>query len=115
MTRRYTEQEVIDRVAGLTRTQLVSFVRAEVIRPVLTEDGTTWYRRVDLARLELLCELCDVFGLQDDALAMVISLIDRLHAARRELRLVLDVVAEHGSESLRLQVGEALRQAGRQD
>ncbi len=113
MTRRYTEEEVIERVASLTRTQLVSFVRAEVIRPVLTRDGGAYYRQVDLARLELLCELCDVFGLQDDALAMVISLIDQLHAARRELRLVLDVVAEHGSDSLRLRVGEALRQANR--
>lgn len=107
MTDRYSEEEAILAVAQLTRTRLVSFIEAEIITPVQTGDGRM-FRQIDLARMELLCELSEQFDLDDDALALVIGLIDRLHGVRGELRAVLGAVALE-SEEVRARIAEALR------
>jgi chaperone modulatory protein CbpM len=95
MTDRFSEDEIIVTVTGLTRQRLVQFVEAEFVCPVQTDAGPV-YRGIDQARLELLCELSEQFDLEDDALGVVISLVDQLHGVRAELRSVLDAVeAEH--------------------
>ncbi len=108
MIDRYSETEVIAAVARLTQPLLATFVEAEIIMPVRTEDGV-YFRKLDIVRLELLCELHQEFDLTEDALAVVISLIDQLHAVRGELRRVLQAV-EVESEEVRRRVGEAVLQ-----
>ncbi len=110
MNERLSERDVIDAIATLDHARLVAFMEAEIVRPVHTARGIR-FRRADLARLELMCELSDLYDLDEDALGLVMSLIDRLHDVRRELRLVLEAVAEDGSEHLRRRIGRALRQA----
>ena len=61
----YTEEQVIAAVGRLTRVRLVSFVETDIVRPVQSADGLR-YRPVDIARLELLCELADDFELEDE-------------------------------------------------
>jgi chaperone modulatory protein CbpM len=84
MTDRFSEDEVVATVTRLTRSQLVRFVEADFVKPAPDPDGYV-YRRVDIARLELLCDLTVDLDLDDMALGIVISLIDQLHAARRDL------------------------------
>ncbi len=103
----YSEDEVVTAVARLTRTQLISFVESRVVTPVQSERGAL-YRPMDLARIELLCELSEQFDLDEDALGVVISLIDQLHGVRAELRAVLDAIAREPAE-----VGERVRDAAR--
>ncbi|MFT4959214.1 MAG: chaperone modulatory protein CbpM [Paracoccaceae bacterium] len=103
------EDQAIAAVARLTRVQLVSFVEAEIIVPVTTEAGPA-YRKIDIMRLELLCELSDQFDLQDDALSVVMSLVDQLHGVRAELRAVLNAVETEQSE-VRRRIGKLLYQA----
>ena len=91
MTDYLSEEQAIASVARLTRIQLVSFVKAEIIVPVMTEDGPV-YSKIDIMRMELLCELSEQFDLQEDALGVVISLVDQLHGVRAELRSVLEAV-----------------------
>jgi hypothetical protein len=88
----YTEEEVVTRVTRLSRVALVRYVEADVIRPVLTEAGPR-FRPVDVARLELICDLIDQYEFEDDALALILSLTDRLHAARADFRALSDAVA----------------------
>lgn len=84
MTDRFSEDDVVTTVTRLTRSQLVSFVEGELVRP--ERDGSGYiYRRVDIARLELLCDLSHDLDLDETALGIVISLIDQLHAARQDL------------------------------
>jgi chaperone modulatory protein CbpM len=87
MTDIFSEDEVVTTVTRLTRRQLVSFVEGELVQP---EQGDTGYifRRVDIARLELLCDLSHDLDLDETALAIVISLIDQLHAARHDLATI---------------------------
>lgn len=107
MTGLLSEDEVITAVARLTRTQLVGFVNARVVTPMQSDKGPV-YGRLDLVRIELLCELSEEFDLDDDALGIVISLVDQLHGVRAELRAVVDAIAREPED-----VGVRLRKAVR--
>ena len=109
MSTQYSEDQVIATVALLTRKRLVSFVRAEVVVPLQSETGPV-FRQMDIARIELLCELCDQYDLPEDALGMVMSLIDQLHGVRAELRTVLGAI-EAEQADVRTRIGETLFQA----
>ncbi len=91
MTEFYTEEQAIAAVGRLTRTQLVAFVEAEIVVPVQSPEGPV-FRAMDLARLELLCDLAEQYRWETEALGVVMSLVDQLHGVRAELRTVLEVV-----------------------
>ena len=61
MTERYSEDEVIATVTRLTRLQLVGFIEGDLVQPERGEDGYV-FRRVDIARLELLCDLSRIWS-----------------------------------------------------
>lgn len=109
MSEYLSEDQAIAAVVRLTRVLLVSFVEAEIIVPVMTETGPA-YRKIDIMRLELLCELSEQFDMQDDALGVVMSLVDQLHGVRAELRTVLNAVETEQPE-VRHRIGELLYQA----
>lgn len=46
------------------------------------------FSEIDVARAGLIVELREDLGVGDDALSLVLSLLDQLYAARREMRLV---------------------------
>lgn len=106
MTDRFTEDDVVAAIARLTRPQLVSFIRAEVVAPVQTDAGPV-FRQIDIARIELLCELSEEFDLEEDALGVVMSLIDQLHGIRAELRAVLSAIEDEQPE-VRSRIGKGL-------
>jgi len=109
MTERFSEAQAVAAVARLTQVQLVSFVQAEMIVPLQTDSGPV-YRQIDLVRLELLCELSEQFELKNDALGVVISLIDQLYGVRAELQTVLDAVGQEPSD-VRQRILEVVRLA----
>ncbi|MDF1855885.1 chaperone modulator CbpM [Pseudooceanicola sp.] len=84
MTDRFSEDDVVTTVTRLTRGQLVRFIEVELVRP--ERDGSGYvFRSVDIARLELLCDLSQDLDLDETGLDIVVSLIDQLHAARQDL------------------------------
>lgn len=97
MTDLFSEDEAVAMVARLTRTRLTSFVDARIVTPVQSRGGPA-YRRLDIVRMELLCELSEGFDLEGDALGVVISLIDQLHGVRAELKALVDAVAQEPAE-----------------
>jgi len=103
MTDTFTEGEAVAIVARLTLARLAMFLDAGLVMPVPVPDGCT-FRRIDLARLELLCDLSDSFDLDADALGVVISLIDQLHEARHGLRAMAEAL-DAEPEELRSRVG----------
>jgi chaperone modulatory protein CbpM len=84
MTDRFSEDEVVATVTRLTRSQLVRFVEGRFVRPQRDANGYA-FRPVDIARLELLCDLSQDLDLDETGIDVVISLIDQLHAARQDL------------------------------
>jgi chaperone modulatory protein CbpM len=78
-------------VTRLTRSQLVRFVEGDLVKPGQQADGYV-FRRIDIARLELLCDLSQAFDLDETGLGIVVSLIDQLHAARQDLAILAGVI-----------------------
>jgi chaperone modulatory protein CbpM len=97
MIRYYSETEVVARVEGLTVARLRAFVAADCVVPV-EQDGRLGFRDADVARLRLLEELADDFGLDEEAAAVVVSLVDQIHGLRRELRRLGEAVAAETPE-----------------
>ncbi len=106
MTTSFSEDAAIAAIARLTRQRLDVFVAAALVEPLQTEAGRI-YRPVDLARLELLCDLAEQFDLTEDGLAVVIALIDALHAARFSLHRVAQALDAEPPE-VRTRVGARL-------
>ena len=84
-TIRYTEEQVVEAVGPLTRRRLRAFVEAECVAP-RQEEGGAVFTDADLARIQLMCELRDDLDIGDEALPVVMNLIDQVHGLRRELR-----------------------------
>lgn len=106
MTRYLTQDEVIAALPHLTGPRLVAFIAAEVVVPVQSPSGPL-FRDLDLARLDLLCDLADPFDLEGDTLALVITLIDQLHASRQQVHLIAAALAAEPAD-VRARVGACL-------
>ncbi len=86
-----TEEELIETITRLTSDRLTEYLAAEIVIPEQSGDGVV-YHSIDVARLELACELHEQYEMEADALSMMISLIDQMHGLRAELREVLNAV-----------------------
>ena len=111
MGRRYSEADILALVDQLTLMRLDALKQARIVSPVVTPEGPV-YREADLARLQLLCDLGDCYDLQDDALEMVMSLIDQLNTMRGDMRALLGAVASEPDE-VRARLGRNLRRMRR--
>ncbi len=106
MTVYFIQGQVIVAVPGLSQARLATFLDADLIIPVSSTTGPR-YRPVDLARLELLCDLADQFDLESDASGVMIGLIDQLHTARLRLHAMSQAMADEPHD-LRQRVGARL-------
>ncbi len=97
MTDAYAPDQVIARVASLTAERLSHFERLRIVTPVTTPDGPR-YRTLDIRRITLLCELTDDFEVNEDALVIIMSLLDQLHGAHSKLEQVMQAIGAEPSE-----------------
>ncbi len=97
MTARLTETRVVAVVERLTSRRLDALVETGCVVPAERE-GERLFDEADVARLELLCELAEDFELDEDALALVMSLIDQVHGLRREMRSLLHAIEQEPAE-----------------
>ena len=89
------------------RVQLTMWVERRWVRPAQTPTGFE-FDAVDEARVALIKELHDDLNLEEEALDLVLSLLDQLYAARRMLRTVEDAI-EALPEPLQREVRSRLR------
>lgn len=102
MTRYFNEEETVAAVARLTRTRLATMVEQRVVQPRTSAAGPV-FAQIDVTRLELACDLTDDFGLDEDALSMVLSLIDQIHGLRGDMARMLAALAEE-DEAVRARI-----------
>lgn len=107
MTNAYAREQVIETVTTLTAERLSHFERLHIVTPVHTPDGPR-YHALDVSRITLLCELTDDFEVNEDALVIIMSLLDQLHGAHSKLEQIVQAICSEPSEvklrmSLRLQ------------
>lgn len=87
------ERMVVSRVRRLTLRELRLWVSEGWVRPALGEAGPV-FDEIDVARIRLLCDLRREMAVPTDAIPVVLTLIDRLHQTRRELRDLTEVLSE---------------------
>ncbi len=63
------------------------WVALALVRPEVSSPGL-YFREIDIARVRLLSELQSI-GIDDEALPVVMSLLDQLYATRDQLRRVV--------------------------
>ena len=103
-----TEQAVVAHIERLTLHELRIWVREGWVRPAQGAHGLV-FDDLDVARIRLLCDLCKDMALPNEAMPVVLTLIDNLHRTRRELRQVTEVVDEQPN-AIRKAITRTLRQ-----
>jgi len=103
----YDEAAVVGEIRQISLSELRLYVAEGWVRPARAEAGPL-FDDLDVARLRLICDLRGDMALSDEALPVVLSLVDQLHGMRRELHSLARAV-ETQPEAIRRAVIAALR------
>src|SRR5215470_17848377 len=85
-------EELLGRYQGLDRRELVRWVENRWVLPEW-KDQTWFFHDVDVARVELIFEIRHDCAIDDEALPLVLGLLDQIYGLRRQLRRLCDAVA----------------------
>ena len=79
------EREVVAKVRRLQLRELRVWVREGWVRPAQGETEPI-FDALDIARIRLLCDLRKDMSMPNDAVGVILSLVDQVHGLRTELR-----------------------------
>jgi len=99
-------EDLLRHHTALDRRELVAWVENRWILPE-RRDKTWIFHDVDVARVELILEIRQEFAIEDDALSLVLGLLDQVYDLRRQLGRLCDAVAAQSPE-IRAAVKRAL-------
>lgn len=88
-----TQSEILARIDRLSETRLAVCLSQSWVVPLSRDDGPA-FDAVDAARLQLIVDLTEDMAVNDDAVPIILSLIDQLHALRHRLRALDRAVAD---------------------
>lgn len=98
---------VLDLVRGLEEAELRRWIAERWVRPEPASEGYL-FRDVDVARVRLIVELRHDLAIDEEALPVVLRLLDQVYALRRRLRAVYEVVdaqPQEVREAIRIRLG----------
>lgn len=84
--------DLVEAVSPLQRSDLESWIRDELVRP-LHEEGTLLFTDMECARVRLICTLHYDLEIDEEALPVVVSLVDQLYGTRQRLLSLTAAVA----------------------
>lgn len=87
---------------GIERAELERFIAAGWVMPGDAEGAPTFVE-IDVARVRFVSELRGDLGLEDDAIEVVLSLLDQVYTLRHDLRGILSALREE-DEAIRRRV-----------
>jgi chaperone modulatory protein CbpM len=91
---------VISQLSGLERQDLERWISNQWVRPD-HQAGRYQFREIDVARVRLIQELRDQLKIDEDALPVVLSLLDQLYDLRRRLRELSDALGHSAPAEVR--------------
>ena len=94
------EEGTLIRLIGLSAAELSVCLEAGWVVPD-EQAGMRRYLDIDVARVRLIHELRSDLGLDDEAVSVVLSLIDQLHTLRHELACMADALRKEPEETRR--------------
>lgn len=105
-----TIETVCVQVGGLAPDDLERWIAETWVRPE-GAPGAWAFREIDVARVRLIRELRDDLHVGEEALPVVLSLVDQLYAERRRLRRIRDAIERADPPSRRQELLALLRDA----
>ena len=103
---------LVTRVAGLQRADLERWIAHEWVRPELggeeQDRGVYLFREIDVARVRLILELRDEMRIDEEALPLVLSLLDQLYDQRRRMRALSEALEAVAPEDVRRALAQHL-------
>ena len=102
--------ELTRRFAALDSVELTRWIENRWILP--DEEGGRWlFHEVDIARVELILEIRHEFAVDDEAMAVVLGLLDQLYSVRRQMRRLCEAI-ECQPDDIRDAIRQALPKPG---
>lgn len=100
--------ELVRRVAGLDRAELVRWVENRWVLPEERAGNGGWqFHEVDIARVELIFEIRRDYAVDDEATGLVLGLLDQVYSLRRQMRRLCDALQAQPAD-VRDAIGRAL-------
>jgi chaperone modulatory protein CbpM len=107
MTRKLDERAVVLAVETVTVEDLRLWVAEGWVAPALGETGPA-FDEVDVARVRMICQLRDACAVDEEAVPVILSLIDQLHGLRSELKALAQAV-DAEPEEVKVRIRAAYR------
>ena len=90
-------EDLVQRFEKLDRRELVRWIENRWVLP--ERRGQTWiFHEVDVARVELILDIRHEFAIDEEALPLVLGLLDQVYELRRQLRRICDALAAQPRE-----------------
>ena len=100
-------ETLVARFPALEEGDVERWIALEWVRA--DRDADAWiFREIDVARIELILELRDRMDVDENAMPVVLSLLDQLFDARRRMRDLDDALAALAPEEVRRALAERL-------
>ena len=90
-------EHVLAELRTVERAEVLAWVEASWVRPA-SEEGGMRFDPVDVARVHLIRELRHDLAIDDEAMPVVLSLVDEMYALRRRLGALARALAETPAE-----------------
>ena len=104
---RLTEKQLLRALEAVSRRQLRLWINRGWIVPALGEAGPA-FDETDLARARLVSHLRHEMNVNEDAVPVVLALMDQLYSIRHELRTVVEAIDDQ-PHRVRRRIREAYR------
>src|SRR5918992_5793638 len=102
-----TEEELLNLVEGLNRSELRVCVENGWVRP--SRGGSRYeFSAIDIARVQLIHEMRHDLRVEDETIPVMLSLIDQIYGLRRQLRELISAVQAQ-PESVQRNIVEDVR------
>ena len=85
--------------SGLDRQDLERWILNDWVRPG-RQSGAFVFQEIDVARVKLIRELCQDLDIDEEALPVILSLVDQLYELRRRFQALGDAIAETAPDAL---------------
>jgi len=105
------EKEVLGRFTRLRRATLHVWIERGWVTPERGQQGYQ-FREIDVARVRLIYEFSTELELDEDAIGVVLPLLDQVHGLRHQLRRLADAVSAQ-PEDVRRRITRMLEKSGR--
>lgn len=98
-----TIDALVIQLRGLRREDLARWIDNAWVRPE-GAPGQYLFQEIDVARVRLILELRDEMQVNEDALPVVLSLLDQLYALRRQTRQLAEALGQAAPDDARAEL-----------